>query len=287
MMEGFLDEVDALDARQFEIVLRRLADDFNYGSDASVFLGSGIEYAQSRPYQHGDSIRTIDWRVTARTGKFHVKEYEATKRIPCYLLLDTSASMAVSSQRLSKYALAVQLAGGLALACLERAMPIGVLGIGSGAVHVRPSMSRGQVMQWMHRLRRFDYGEETLLARRLVELGPGLTSRALLIVISDLHDPSGVLALKQLGQKHDCVVLQLRDPAERGISGAGFVRAREAETGREFLFRGRNAGVDSGETRGMLRRAGIDHLLIDTDQASVHRIRNFLAGRNLLVKGAR
>jgi len=55
-------------ADQFELILRRLADDLTYGSDASRFVGSGIDFAQSRPFVFGDSVRHIDWRVTARTA---------------------------------------------------------------------------------------------------------------------------------------------------------------------------------------------------------------------------
>src|SRR5436190_10205017 len=119
-MHGFLESADTLDARQFLIAIKKLADTLSYGADRSPFLGSGIENVQSRPYQWGDPIRSIDWRVTARTRKIHVKEYESPKRLPCYLLLDTSASMMVSSQKRSKYAVAVHIAGGLALACLDR-----------------------------------------------------------------------------------------------------------------------------------------------------------------------
>lgn len=286
-MEGRIEHHDVLSARQFFIAIKRLADSLSYGMDHSPFLGSGVEYVQSRPYQYGDPIKLIDWRVTARTRKVHVKEYEAPKRMPVYLLVDTSASMTISSHHPSKYETAVFLAGGLALACLDRISPVGVLGVGSQSLHVRPSMSRDQVLEWLHRLRRFRYDETTSLGSRLIELSPSLSQRVLVIVLSDMHDPRAVPALKRLAQEHDCAVLQLRDPAEDRLRGVGFVRATEAETGRGLLVRGRVRGDDSATAPEQLKKAGIDYLLIQTDQPYVSRVRQFFKLRNLLGRGAR
>lgn len=286
-LEGWLENVDTLDARRFTIAIRRLADSLGYGTDRSRFLGSGIEYVQSRGYQLGDSIRAIDWRVTARTGRYHVKEFESPRRIPVHLVLDTSASMAISSTHRSKYALALHLAGGIALACLERVSPVGVLGAGDRDLRVQPSLSKDQVLQWILRLRRFRYDEQTALAARLLDLRASLGQRALVVVLSDLHDPDGLRALKLLAQEHDVVALQLQDPAEVGLRGTGFLPAREAETGRAFVASGRRLRLDQAAIQRGLRKAGVDHLLIRTDQPFVARVRHFFKARGLTTRGAR
>ncbi len=287
MTEGYLDTLDSLNSRQFFIAVKRLADNLSYGTDRSPFLGSGIEFVQSRPYQWGDPIRSIDWRVTARTRRLYVKEYESPKRLPCFLLLDTSASMTISSHHRSKYALAVHLAGGIALACLDRISPVGVVGVGGRELRVEPSLSKHQVMQWLLRLRRFRYDEPTALGRRIAELSPSLTHRALIVVFSDLHDPTALPSLKLLAQRHDVVVLQLQDPAECGLRGGGFLRAAEAETGRSFVTRSRRLWLDQLAIDHTLKRAGIDHLLVRTDQPFLHRLRHFFQSRGVLGKGSR
>lgn len=285
--EGFIPHLDTLNARQLELTVRKLADDLSYGTDRSRFLGSGIEYVQSRPYQYGDSVRAIDWRVTARTGKAHVKEFEALKRMPCWILVDTSASMTLSSQTRSKYELALHLAGSLAFVCLDRVSPVGVIGVGSREFRAQLSMSKDDVMQWLLRLRSFRYDEGTTLGARINELRPSLPSRSLVIVISDLQDRDGVEALKLLGQVHECIALQIQDPVEVLLRGAGFVRAREAETGRPFVTSGKRPWLDQALIETALRRAGIDHLLIRTDQPFLHRLRQFLRGRASFGAGAR
>ncbi|HEX3869643.1 MAG TPA: DUF58 domain-containing protein [Pirellulales bacterium] len=286
-MEGYLDTVETVPGRQFEMAVKRLANSLSYGIDRSPFLGSGLEFAQSRPYQSGDPVRSIDWRVTARTGRFHVKEYEASKRIDCFLLIDTSASMTVGVARQCKYAVAVQLAGGLALACLDRASPVGVLAVGERALRIEPSMSTARVFQWLHQLRRFRYDERTVLGERVRQLLASLAHRSLVMVLSDLHDPAALPALRLLAQQHECIVLHLEDPAERSLRGSGFLRAREAETGRALVTHGRRRWTSPQVLGQTLARARVDYLRLEVDQPVVEKLRHFLRSRNVFGRQVR
>jgi uncharacterized protein (DUF58 family) len=162
-----------------------------------------------------------------------------------------------------------------------------VVGVGGRDLRVEPSLSRGQILQWLHRFRRFRYDEPTTLGRRVTELGPTLANRCLVVALSDLHDEAAIPALKLLAQRHDVVVIQLQDRAETGMPGAGFLRAGEAETGRVFVTRAGRAWADPEATARELKRAGVDHLLVRTDQPFVADLRNFLKARNVLGRGTR
>lgn len=272
---------DPVDARQFEVTVKHLANSLNFGQDESVFHGSGLEFAQSRLYNPGDPVKSIDWKVSARVGKLFIKEYQEPKQIPLYLLVDTSASMCVSSQTLSKYAWAVRIATGIALAAQGSMTPVGLLGCGARELHVRPSLSRNLVMEWSHKLRHHNFVEETSLAQRAREIAPALKRLTTVIVLSDLHDPGAFAALQVLGQEHDCIVLHLQDPAELNVKGAGLFRGAEAESGRSFVGHGRRGFIDSAEWQSELTRFGIDYLYLRTDQPILGRLRHFLNRRGL------
>lgn len=270
---------EPVDARQFEVAVKHLANSLNFGQEESVFHGSGLEFAQSRLYVAGDPVKAIDWKVSARVGKLFIKEYQEPKQMPLYLLLDTSASMCVTSLPMSKYAWAVQIATGIALAAQTNVTPVGLLGCGARELHVRPTLSRNVVMEWSHQLRHHDFLEDTSLAARAREVAPSLKRRTMVIVLSDLHDPEAFSALQVLAQEHDVMVLHLQDPAETGVRGAGLFRGVEAESGRAFVGHGRRAWVDAAGWKSELTRFGIDYLHLPTDEPMLGKLRHFLGRR--------
>lgn len=278
-METTLQHCDPLDSRQFHLAVKRLADSLSYGTDKSPFLGQGIEYVQSRRYEPGDPVKSIDWRVTARTGKPHVKQFETPKQMPVWLVVDTSASMALASHPPGKYGLAIQVAGGIALACLDRVSPVGVLGAGGRDLVVQPSLSRDVLLQWLHSLRTYRFDEPTHLGERLLALEPSLKQRSMLIVLSDFHDPSALAALKLVGARHDCICLVFRDPAEDQLTGAGLFRGREVESGREIVTHGRKLLSTTETLSESFKKASLDHFVIHPGTPFLGRLRHFLRAR--------
>ncbi|MBI1190380.1 MAG: DUF58 domain-containing protein [Tepidisphaera sp.] len=275
---------DELARGDFDMVVRRLADDIAFGADNSLFMGGGLEYAASRPYQPGDSVRLLDWRLSARTGKPFIKEYEALKRTSVYVVVDTSASMAVSSTELSKHDLAVWIASGVGLIAQRRLSPVAVVGAGERATRVNPSLVRSDLWRTIEPLRRGDLGERTLLGERLRTLLSRLDRSSVLVVLSDLHDPDALAALRQAGHAHDCMVVHLMDPAETGRLGAGFFAGQESETGRAFLAHSGSAWAHDHVRRDLIR-AGVDYLLLRTDERVIPVLRQFLRARGGLLRG--
>lgn len=269
----------------FEIIVRRLADDLAFGSDASLFVGSGLEYASSRPYEAGDSIRSIDWRLTARTGRAYVRQYESLKRTNVCVIVDTSASMGVRSVPRSKHETAVWIASALGLIAQRRLSPVAVFGAGERAARSVPSLSRSDLWSAIDPLRDPSLRERTRLADAIASVTMRVPRRSIIIVLSDLHEPGALDAIRSACQKHDVLVLHVQDPVEVTPLRAGFIRLREAESGSIFLAPRRSPLDASLDTQTQLHRCGADYLHIRTDRPFIASLRRFLASRSGTLRG--
>ena len=270
---------DELARGDFELVVRRLADDMAFGADVSRFVGSGLEFAKSRPYAPGDGIKMLDWRVTARTGKPFVKEYETLKRTTIYIVLDTSASMHVSSTPLTKHDMGVWIAAAVGLIGQRRMSPVGLIGGGERETRLKPSMLRSDLWRALEPLRAGSLSEQTRVADRLRDLDVRADRASLIFILSDLHDPDLLAATRHAAQKHDCVAIHLLDPVERGNLRAGFYRGAEAESGETFVGRGRTQWDRADRTASDFARSGVSYLRLQTDVPFIPPLRHFLAFR--------
>ncbi|MFM9996999.1 MAG: DUF58 domain-containing protein [Phycisphaerales bacterium] len=278
---------DELAHGDFEMVVRRLADDLAFGTDVSLFVGSGLEYAQSRPYAPGDPIKMMDWRLTARAGKPFVKEYETLKRTCIYLVVDTSASMGVSSTTLTKHDMAIWIAAAVGLVGQRRLSPVALIGGGDRETRLFPSLRRSDLWRALEPLRAGSACEGTRLAERLRMLDVRADRSSVVVAITDLHDPGAVPSLRHMAQKHDCVVIHLMDPMEAGATRSGFYLGQEAETGRTFMAHGRARWDRAAEHEAELIRGGVACVRLRTDEPFVGPLRHFLSARAAALGGGR
>jgi uncharacterized protein (DUF58 family) len=105
--------------RRLELSTRKQVDHIFSGAYHSIFKGMGIEFADIRPYIHGDDIRSIDWTITARTGNTYVRRYQEERELHVLIAVDVSASMGCGSADRSKFDLAAELATVIAFSAMR------------------------------------------------------------------------------------------------------------------------------------------------------------------------
>ena len=125
--------------RRIEISTNRLVDQGFAGRYHSVFKGRGMEFAEVRPYQPGDEIRSIDWNVTARMDQPFVKRLVEERDLTVFLAIDVSGSLGFGSHSILKRELAAEIAALLAFAAQRNRDRVGAALI-SDRVHLFPRL---------------------------------------------------------------------------------------------------------------------------------------------------
>lgn len=105
------------------------------GDYRAQLKGRGMEYAESRPYQAGDDVRALDWRLTARLGKPHTKLFREERERPVYVALDACASMAFATRGVFKRVQAARAAALLAWKAVDNGDRIGGIVFSEQAHH--------------------------------------------------------------------------------------------------------------------------------------------------------
>lgn len=117
--------------------------------------GRGMEFDEARHYQPGDDVRTIDWRVTARTGKTHTKLFREEKDRPIFVFCDLLPTMRFGSQLLFKSVQAAHLSALIAWRAKQNGDKIGGLIFSENdLVEVKPKSRQQGVMSWFSQVQK-------------------------------------------------------------------------------------------------------------------------------------
>jgi uncharacterized protein (DUF58 family) len=209
------------------------------GPHQTRFRGRGIEFEEVRAYHPGDDIRTIDWRVTARSGKPHTKLFREERERPVMLLVDQSLSMFFGSRNCFKSVTAAHTAALLAWATLQNNDRIGGLVFnGNDHAEVRPKRSAKNVLQFLnsiddfnHRLHRRLAPAEDGIDQALEELRRITRPGSNVFIISDFQGLSndGLKHLHLLSKHNDISAIRVFDPLEQELPANGYYSITNGE----------------------------------------------------------
>jgi uncharacterized protein (DUF58 family) len=223
--------------RRIEIQTRHLVNDVFSGEYHSVFKGRGMEFSEVREYQRGDSIKTIDWNVTARMGHLFVKKFVEERELTVILMVDASASGRFGSQRKTKREIAAEISALLAFSAIKNNDRVGLI-IFTDEVEkfVPPKKGTKHVLRVIRELLYFQpRGRGTDIAGALGYLNRLTRRRAVVFLISDFLSQDFERAVRVVNQRHDLVAVGITDPREQVLPDVGFVELEDAETGETIL----------------------------------------------------
>jgi len=271
------------------------------GLHLSKLRGRGIDFEEFRPYQAGDDIRTIDWRVTARTGKPFTKVFREERERPVIIAVDQSSSMFFGSQVAFKSVIAAQAAAIFCWMAIDNGDRVGGLVFSdSEQALVRPKRSRRSALHLLNQLQTFNArlaDKEARLASAEEGVAHGGLSQALadirritkpgstLYILSDFStlDETAIQYLNQLSRHNNVVCCIIYDALEENLPVPGYYTITDgarkgtlnsySQTARrdyQELFKNRMEALQSEFTR-----LQIPYLKLRTNQFVVEQIRQW------------
>ena len=304
--------------RYIQLRTRRTVTTAFAGEYRSVFRGQGMEFDEVREYQPGDDVGSIDWNVTARTGRPHVKRFVEERELTVFFVVDVSASGRFGSTGTAKTEVAAELAAVVSFAAARQNDRVGLLAF-SDRIELFVPAKKGitHVLRIVREILSIQpAGTGTDLAGAMRYLNLVLRRRATVFLISDFlnggqtgarkpwwsrlaasraggEDAAAPIAsttdLRMAARRHDLIAASIFDPREVELPASGIVELEDAESGRLALLDTGSRRVRRDYERSarqrrealsrQLRELGIDEIPIRTDASWVDRLVRFFRMR--------
>jgi len=282
--------------RQIEIRTKGLVSNIFGGEYHSAFKGTGMDFAEVRPYQFGDDVRNIDWNVSARYPETFIKVFEEEREQTVILAVDVSGSEDFASASAFKREIAAEICAVVAFSAIQNNDKVGLLLFSDQIeLFVPPKKGRKHVLRLIRDL--FAHEQQstgTDLKVALNHLVHVLHRRSIVMLMSDFMDEGFEPALRAVARRHDTIAVHLADPVENELPEVGLMEVTDAETGERMLIDTSDASVRNlyeQEARSrelaltkMFRRLKVDTIPIITDEGYVDPLIRFFRQRNRMVR---
>lgn len=294
--------------------LRFSAKGFNYlpgqsvrsslsGRKRSQLRGRGLDFEELRRYKPGDDIRNMDWRVTNRTGKPHVRVYTEERDRPVIVIVDQRLQMFFGSIKKMKSVVAAEIAAITAWRVLAVGDRVGAILFNDNTIiEAKPTRDERRVISWLGELATMNNNlsvnthrekNPNALAQALTQLERSIGHDYLLVLVSDFYGWNDVAlkALCRMNSHNDIICSLIYDPLERDISNADSLIVSDGEfqlridPARQALVQNFEASFKSSlaHVQGELKRHSIPVLPVDTVTPAADQLREKLGGGRVLL----
>lgn len=230
--------------RYIQIFTNKTVNDVLAGEYHSVFKGRGMEFEEVREYLPGDEVRSIDWNVTARTGRPFVKRFREERELTIMFLVDLSASGAFGTVNQLKNEVATELCALLAFSAVKNNDKVGLIVFTDRVeLFIPPQKGISHVLRMIRDLLAFTPRQtQTDIAEGLDYLGRVTSKRCVVFLVSDFLGEGFEGPMRILSKRHDLIAVSITDPSEIRLPKVGLIELEDAETGEIVL-------VDTGSAR--------------------------------------
>ena len=220
--------------RRIEIKTRNLSNNVFAGEYHSAFKGRGMSFAEVREYQVGDDVRDIDWNVTARTSRPHIKVYEEERELTVMMLVDVSGSLKFGSEMRTQRELVTEIVATVAFSALQNNDKVGMI-LFSNQVekYIPPKKGRKHILYLIRELLDFEPQHQQTDVRQALEFLMQVQRRhSIAFLLSDFIDtPSFHQQISIASHKHDLVAVKVFDQRMKELPNVGLMKVQDAETG--------------------------------------------------------
>ena len=217
---------------------KMVVEGYIIGQHRSPYHGFSVEFAEHRSYEPGDEIRHIDWKLYGKTNRLYVKRYEEETNLRTHLILDTSKSMAYTSDSVSKLEYGSYLLAALSYLMIRQQDAAGVVLFDENIrSFIPPKSTPSHLNTLLNALDVESPGEDTKIEPVLHEMAERIKKRGLVIIISDLFDdPENIMnGLKHFRHgKQEVILFHILDRNELEFDFNGRTKFVDMESGEEI-----------------------------------------------------
>ena len=276
--------------RQLQLRTRYPVEHLLAGEYRSVFKGRGMDFDEIRPYHPGDEVRSIDWNVTARTGRPYIKRYIEERELAVWLVVDASASCRIAAPGRTKWDAIHELAALLTLSATRNHDRVGMIVCSNRVEQIlQPRKGRQHALRLLADLlavQPCNPGSDPAPAfDALLHMA---RRRVLVLMLSDFLFDIDRQQLGPVAFRHDLVGIAVNDPGEKEPPPCGLAAVRDSETGESLVvdlgLTGRDACRSAfGDRRAHLREeftaVRADLLELDTRSDCAEELARFFRHR--------